>query len=126
MRSRRLAVWLPGLFLLPLSLCLVQVKAASPTDVDVAGPQKKQQAKPKRVQVPKLSKDAIRIFLDKIEITGRVEKPQAIFIIPGRSPEVEDVRIDRSFFKEIFRKVEMPTGARKKVKQVVRSDLILW
>ena len=126
MRSRRLAAWLLGLFLLPLSLCLVQVKAALPADVDVAGPQKKQQAKPKHVQVPKLSKDAIRIFLDKIEITGRVEKPQAIFIIPGRSPEVEDVRIDRSFFKEIFRKVEMPTGARKKVKQVVRSDLILW
>ncbi len=50
--------------------------------------------------------DKVRIFLDKIEILGRIEKPQTVFIIPGRDPSVDDIHIDRSFFKEIFRSVE--------------------
>jgi len=116
------------LVLVPLGLFAGAVGAGSPVDSaqSSASPKRARQSARKPVQVPKLSKEAIRVFLDKIEVTGRVEKPQAIFIIPGKSPEVEDVRIDRSFFKEIFRKVEMPTGARKKVRQVVRPELILW
>jgi len=46
------------------------------------------------------------IFLDKIEIEGRVEKPQTIFILPGQDPEVDSIQIERSFFREIFRKIE--------------------
>jgi hypothetical protein len=46
------------------------------------------------------------IFLDSIEIQGRVEKPQTVFILPGKDPEVDSIQIDRSFFPEIFRKVE--------------------
>lgn len=47
-----------------------------------------------------------RIFLDKIEILGKIEKPQTVFILPGKDPMVDDIEIDRSFFKEIFRPVE--------------------
>ena len=35
-----------------------------------------------------------------------MEKPQAVFIIPGKSPEIDDIRIERSFFSDIFRTVE--------------------
>jgi len=53
-----------------------------------------------------LEKKDMKIFLDKIEILGRIEKPQTVFILPGRDPTVDDIQIDRSFFKEIFRTVE--------------------
>ncbi|MFQ5638548.1 MAG: hypothetical protein ACE5IR_11195 [bacterium] len=52
------------------------------------------------------SKDKVKIFLDKIEILGRIEKPQTVFILPGKDPSVDDIHIDRSFFKEIFRTIE--------------------
>ncbi len=52
-------------------------------------------------------KSDVKIFLDKIEILGRIEKPQTVFIIPGKNPTVDDIQIDRSFFKEIFRKIEI-------------------
>jgi len=48
----------------------------------------------------------VRIFLDKIEVLGTVTKPQALFILPGNDPAVEGLKIERSFFKEIFRPVE--------------------
>ena len=47
-----------------------------------------------------------KILLDKINITGELEKPQAVFILPGNDPDVEDIQIERSFLKEIFRPVE--------------------
>lgn len=50
-----------------------------------------------------------KMFLDKIEVEGKLEKPQAIFIIPGSDPEIDDIQIQRSFFEEIFRRVE-PAG----------------
>ena len=49
---------------------------------------------------------AARIHLEDIEIEGRLEKPQTVFILPGKDPEVDTIQIDRSFFKEIFRKVD--------------------
>ncbi len=52
-------------------------------------------------------KSDVKIFLDKIEILGRIEKPQTVFIIPGKNPTVDDIQIDRSFFKEIFRRIEI-------------------
>lgn len=48
-------------------------------------------------------------FLQAFEIFGRVEKPQAVLIIPGKDPTVDDILIKREFFKEIFRPVEKPT-----------------
>lgn len=50
-------------------------------------------------------KQDVQIFLDKVEILGRIEKPQTVFIVPGQDPTVDDVQIDRSFFQEIFRPV---------------------
>ncbi|MBN1541071.1 hypothetical protein JW992_02925 [candidate division KSB1 bacterium] len=55
---------------------------------------------------PRVDDSSIRLFLDKIEVAGQLEKPQAIFILPGSAPEIDDIRIERSFFKEIFRTVE--------------------
>ena len=52
------------------------------------------------------AKDNVKIFLDKIEILGRIEKPQTVFIIPGKDAAINDIQIDRSFFREIFRSVE--------------------
>jgi hypothetical protein len=56
-------------------------------------------------QLEKKQKD-VKIFLEKIEILGRIEKPQTVFILSGKDPAVDDIQIDRSFFKEIFRKIE--------------------
>lgn len=50
--------------------------------------------------------DKVKIFLENIEILGRIEKPQTVFIIPGNDPTADDIQIDRSFFKEIFRSIE--------------------
>ncbi|HNR68536.1 MAG TPA: hypothetical protein PKN04_12445 [bacterium] len=55
---------------------------------------------------PRVDDGSIKLFLDKIEVVGQLEKPQAVFIIPGSAPEIDDIRIERSFFKEIFRTVE--------------------
>ena len=55
---------------------------------------------------PQVDEGSIKLFLDKIEVVGEIEKPQAVFIIPGKEPEIDDIRIERSFFKEIFRPVE--------------------
>ena len=55
---------------------------------------------------PTVGDDDVRIFLKKIEVMGYVEKPQAVFIIPGSDPRIDDIGLSRSFFKEIFRPVE--------------------
>lgn len=55
-------------------------------------------------------------FLETLEIFGRVEKPQTVFIIPGKDPRVEGISIKREFFKEMFRVVEKPTIKSKQVK----------
>lgn len=64
----------------------------------------------------KIKKDDVVQFLETLEIFGRVEKPQTVFIIPGKDPTVEDNAIKRRFFKEIFRTVEKPTLSSKKHK----------
>ncbi len=40
---------------------------------------------------------SVKLFLDKIEVEGKLEKPQAIFIIPGSDPEIDDYS-DSAFF----------------------------
>jgi hypothetical protein len=49
----------------------------------------------------------VRVFVNKIEVIGTIAKPQALFIIPGRDPKVDGIQIDRSFFREIFRPMEI-------------------
>jgi hypothetical protein len=48
----------------------------------------------------------VKMFMDKIEILGRIERPQTVFILPGKDPSADDIHLDRSFFKEIFRFIE--------------------
>ncbi len=69
-----------------------------------------------------------KVFLDKIEIEGRLEKPQAVFIIPGSNPEIDDINIERAFFNEIFRPVERKgrATARPTAPGQERKDVIPW
>jgi len=71
----------------------------------------------------KTKKSDVKIFLDKIEILGRIEKPQTVFIIPGKNPTVDDIQIDRSFFKEIFRTIEIDQ-IRKEIEQLEGKNQI--
>lgn len=67
---------------------------------------------------------ASRIFMKNIEVLGTIAKPQALFIIPGRDPQVDGIEIDRSFFRDIFRPLEKdyhPPNARRYLK-----DQTLW
>ncbi|MBD3383694.1 hypothetical protein GF407_02105 [candidate division KSB1 bacterium] len=89
--------------------------------------QPKQQEDPE-TQQPQVDNGSIRLFLDKIEITGQLEKPQAVFIIPGSNPEIDDIQIGRSFFKKIFRSVEKKGRIINKpaLEQKKRHDYIPW
>lgn len=69
---------------------------------------------------------AMKIFLDKIEIYGKVAKPQTVFIIPGSDPRVDGIRIERRFFSDIFRNVEISTLKKQKIKTQRNIDHILW
>ncbi|MBC7185590.1 MAG: hypothetical protein H5U38_01000 [Calditrichaeota bacterium] len=73
---------------------------------------------------PSVGEDAVKIILNKIEVLGRIEKPQAVFIVPGTDPRVDDIGIDRSFFQEIFRPVERD-AVRKTLNRHAR-DYIPW
>lgn len=69
------------------------------------------------------------MLLDKIEVIGELEKPQAVFIIPGKNPEIDDIRIKRSFFTNIFRKVERRGRIVSKIQTQPtedRKDYIPW
>jgi hypothetical protein len=73
--------------------------------------------------------ESFKLFLDKIEVEGKLEKPQAIFIIPGSDPEIDDIQIQRSFFEEIFRVVEPAgrIGLRQKPSSTSkRKDVFPW
>ncbi len=73
---------------------------------------------------PSVVEDAVKIFVNKIEVLGRLEKPQAVFIVPGSDPRVDDIGIDRSFFQEIFRPVER--DAVRKMLDPHAVDYIPW
>ncbi|HNS72229.1 MAG TPA: hypothetical protein PKI81_02375 [bacterium] len=77
----------------------------------------------------RVDEESFKLFLDKIEVEGKLEKPQAIFIIPGSDPEIDDIQIQRSFFEEIFRPVE-PAGRiglkQKPSSTSKRKDVFPW
>jgi hypothetical protein len=83
-----------------------------------------QEKEQKKENEPPVSQKSVKIFLDKIEVTGQIAKPQAVFIIPGSDPTVDDIKLDRSFFQEIFRKVERDDIGRRQKR--ARSDHIPW
>ncbi len=53
-----------------------------------------------------IDNENIKMFIDKIEVNVQLEKPQALFILPGTTPDIDDIQIEHSFFNEIFRPVE--------------------
>jgi hypothetical protein len=80
-------------------------------------------------QTPDIQNGELKLLLDKIEIIGELEKPQAVFIIPGNNPEIDDIRIKRSFFNNIFRQVERKGRIISKIQTKPtqnRKDYIPW
>lgn len=79
--------------------------------------------------IPHVKKNDAKLFIDKIEVQGRLEKPQAVFILPGQTPTIDDIQIERSFIKEIFRPIEKRQTLETKYKPEVskkRKDVIEW
>ena len=37
-------------------------------------------------QAPVIGDEAIKLLLDKIEVSGQLERPQAVFFVPGNDP----------------------------------------
>ena len=86
----------------------------------------KQDKKANRNTPIMLDNKAMKTFLDKIEIYGRIAKPQTVFIIPGADPRVDGIRIERRFFRDIFRNVEKSTLRKQKIKEQRNKDHLLW
>jgi len=74
----------------------------------------------------KISNDAVKMFIKKVEIYGTIAKPQAIFIIQATDPKVEGLKINRHFFDHIFRNVEKSSIKRVRKKQAQNKDHIEW
>lgn len=78
---------------------------------------------------PELQDNDLKLFIDKIEVNGQLEKPQAMFILPGSTPDIDDIQIEHSFFKEIFRPVEKRGRIQTKITTDPtkdRKDYIPW
>ena len=78
---------------------------------------------------PDLQDNDLKLFIDKIEVNGQLEKPQAMFILPGSTPDIDDIQIEHSFFKEIFRPVEKRGRIQTKITtdpSKDRKDYIPW
>jgi len=89
---------------------------------------KNQEVQPQETPAPVVDDGSAKVFLDKIEIQGRLEKPQAVFIVPGTNPEIDDINIERAFFNEIFRSMEKKGRAMDKAAAPgqERKDVIPW
>ncbi|HPG40342.1 MAG TPA: hypothetical protein PLP19_15335 [bacterium] len=71
----------------------------------------------------------IKMFIDKIEVNVQLEKPQAMFILPGSTPDIDDIQIEHSFFNEIFRPVEKRGRIQSSLTTepaIDRKDYIPW
>lgn len=78
---------------------------------------------------PNVSDKDKRLFIEKIEIKGELEKPQAVFFLPGQTPEIDDIKIERSFFNDIFRPVQKQSVVETKYiepESFNRRDVIKW
>ncbi|MDZ7721585.1 MAG: hypothetical protein U5R06_01860 [candidate division KSB1 bacterium] len=78
---------------------------------------------------PDVTRDDTRLFIDKIEVKGELEKPQAVFFLPGQTPEIDDINIERSFFNEIFRPIDKQSVVETKYMSPgtqIRRDVIEW
>ena len=105
------------ILLIPICVNVVISEPAKPL------PQKKNDNSNSQVM---LNNKSMKTFLEKIEIYGRIAKPQTVFIIPGADPRVDGIRIERRFFGNMFRKVEKSTLRKQKIKEQRTKDHILW
>lgn len=114
--------WSMTLLLLGASLVLSQEPKPEPARPDSMA------AGSTQTSAPVIDENSNKVFLDKIEIEGRLEKPQAVFIIPGSNPEIDDINIERAFFNEIFRPVDKKgrATARPAAPGQERKDVIPW
>ena len=118
MNGRSLQIKLTAIFVFTL-IAFLAVPAIAQERVSV-----KQDSIQKAVALDlETKKSDVKIFLDKIEILGRIERPQTVFIIPGKNPTVDDIQIDRSFFKEIFRTIEVDQ-IRKEIERIEGKNQI--
>lgn len=80
-------------------------------------------------QSANVKQEDVKLFIDKIEIEGQLEKPQAVFILPGQTPDIDDIQIERSFMQDIFRPIEKRTTVETKYRAAYtkkRKDVIEW
>lgn len=89
-------------------------------------PEMQQKQDGKESEAPKITDDAVKLFLKEMVFYGQIAKPQAVFIIPGTDPRVDGLKIDRHFFSHIFRPVERSTLRTLRDKQENDKDHILW
>ena len=79
---------------------------------------------------PELEDTDVKLFVNKIEVNGQLEKPQALFFLPGSTPDIDDIQIEHSFFTEIFRPVEkrgrIQTKLTPEPTNKDRKDYIPW
>jgi hypothetical protein len=66
----------------------------------------------------------LKLRMEAIEIQGWVEKPQAIFVLQGVNPEVDDIGLNRTFVDEILRPIDKDRFEKQKVKK--RKTVIPW
>lgn len=91
-------------FFTVLFLLLISAFAAIGQNAKEQAKQNPEKAAP--VEQAPVEKKDVKLFIDKIEIEGRLEKPQVMLFLPGQTPEIDDIQIERSFMKNIFRPVE--------------------
>lgn len=118
-----------ALLLICLSSAILSAQTQPQKDSSKTKFQTQEQSQLPVAPPPELKENNVRLLLDKIEITGQLEKPQAVFIVPGSSPEIDDIEINRSFFEEIFRPIDKKGRVTTKISQQPQSErknLIPW
>lgn len=111
---------------LPLSLFSQESSDTTKTVQSEQAVQKENHEK----ESPDLEATDVKMFVDKIEVNGQLEKPQALFFLPGSTPDIDDIQIEHSFFTEIFRPVEKRGRIQTKLNTEPgnkdRKDYIPW
>ena len=113
-------------FFLPLSIFSQEVNEQN-NKIQAEQPEKKEN---NEKETPELEDTDVKLFVDKIEVNGQLEKPQALFFLPGSTPDIDDIQIEHSFFTEIFRPVEKRGRIQTKISTEPankdRKDYIPW
>ncbi len=115
----------------PVSLFSQETGEKNKKNQDEQTVQKENQEKESQTSnSPELEDTDVKLFVDKIEVNGQLEKPQALFFLPGSTPDIDDIHIEHSFFTDIFRPVEkrgrIQTNTSTEPANKERKDYIPW